>query len=202
MDVGVSPRFLLRTAFERRRKEVQMAELDNVRTVIERVLPPLGLELVDVELVGSGRARTLRVFLEGPAGVDLDVLTAASEPVSVALDAADVPAGPYTLEVSSPGLERPLRRPGDFVRFVGTTVSLKSRDAVSGARRHRGVLVEADDESVVLDVDGEVRHFRYEGITQARTVFEWGHPSKPGHGKGRPKGEGKRNQILAEERSG
>jgi len=100
---------------------------------------------------------------------------------------------------------------------VGTTISLKSRDVVFGARRHRGVLVEAGDDEVVVEVDGEARRFPYTGISQARTVFEWGPPrksetgksgtgksgtGKPGHGKGRPKGEGKREKILAEERSG
>ena len=117
------------------------------------------------------------------------------------VDAGDVLAGQYTLEVSSPGLERPLRRPGDFARFVGTTISLKSRDAVSGARRHRGVLVEAGDDEVVVEVDGEARRFPYAGISQAKTVFEWGPPEKPGHGKGR-KGGGKGEKVLAEERSG
>jgi ribosome maturation factor RimP len=203
-----------------------MADLEAVRAAVEHVLPPLGLELVDVELVGSGRARTLRLFVDRPPGagvspempgVDLEALAAASEPLSTALDAADVLAGPYTLEVSSPGVERPLRRPGDFARFVGQVISLKSREAVSGARRHRGVLVEASDDEVVIEVDGEARRFPYPGITQARTVFEWGPTGKsgtgkPGHGKGRPKaqgggavprsGGGKRDKILAQERSG
>lgn len=193
-----------------------MADLEAVRAAVEHVFPPLGLELVDVELVGSGRARTLRLFVDRPTGVDLEALAAASEPVSTALDAADVLAGPYTLEVSSPGVERPLRRPGDFARFVGQVISLKSREAVSGARRHRGVLVEAGDDEVVVEVDGEPRRFTYSGITQARTVLEWGPTAKsgtgkPGHGKGGPKaqgggavprsGGGKREKILAEERS-
>jgi len=219
-----------------------MADLEAVRAAVEHVFPPLGLELVDVELVGSGRARTLRLFVDRPpggagvspemtagagvspemTGVDLEALAAASEPVSTALDAADVLAGSYTLEVSSPGVERPLRRPGDFARFVGQVISLKSRQAVSGARRHRGVLVEAGDDGVVVEVDGEARRFSYPGISQARTVFEWGPAEKPGHGKpghgkpgqgkGGPKaqgggavprsGGGKREKILAEERSG
>jgi ribosome maturation factor RimP len=163
-----------------------VADLEAVRGAAEPVLARLGLELVDVEMVGSGRARTLRLAVDRPDGVDLDALAQASTPVSVALDEAAALAGPYTLEVSSPGLERPLRRPADFSRFVGTTITLKSHEPVSGARRHRGRLLEADEHGVALDVDGERRCFPYEGIASARTVFEWGPAEKPKPGtKGR-----------------
>ena len=145
----------------------------------EPVLSSLGLELVDVEVVGSGRARTLRLNVDRDGGIDLDTLAEANRPVSDALDAVDALPGPYTLELSSPGLERPLRRPAEFRRFVGTTVSVKTHDTVSGARRHRGLLVDADDGGIALEVDGEQRRFPYEGIASARTVFEWGPAPKP-----------------------
>ncbi len=162
-----------------------MADLEAVRAAAEPVLAGLGLHLVDVEVVGSGRARTLRLSVDRPDGVDLDALAAASHPVSAALDAADALVGPYNLEVSSPGLERPLRRHSDFRRFVGTTISIKSHEPVSGARRHRGLLTEADDGGVVLEVDGESRRFSYGDIAGARTVFEWGPAPKPGQ-RGKP----------------
>ena len=100
-------------------------------------------------------------------------------PCPHALDAVEALSGPYTLELSSPGLERPLRRPADFRRFVGTTISVKSHDPVDGARRHRGLLVEADDGGIVLEVDGQHRRFSYDAIASARTVFEWGPAPKP-----------------------
>jgi ribosome maturation factor RimP len=142
-------------------------------------LSSLGLELVDVEVVGSGRARTLRLSIDREGGVDLDALAEANGPVSDALDAADAVAGPYTLELSSPGLERPLRRPSDFRRFVDTTISVKSHDPVDGARRHRGLLLEADEVGIALEVDGRHRRFSYDAIASARTVFEWGPAPKP-----------------------
>jgi ribosome maturation factor RimP len=158
-----------------------MASLEDVRALAERVLVPLGLELVEIELVGAGRGRTLRLVVDrGPGGIDLDALTAASEAVSPVLDAAGAVSGPYNLEVSSPGLERALRRPSEFARFVGTTVSVKTHEAIDGARRHRGRLVEAGDEGVTLEVDGTPRHFPYDAIAAARTVFEWGPAPKPG----------------------
>ncbi|HZI37794.1 MAG TPA: ribosome maturation factor RimP [Acidimicrobiia bacterium] len=156
-----------------------MADHNAVRAAAEPVLSSLGLELVDVEIVGSGRARTLRLTVDREGGIDLDTLAEANRPVVNALDAVEALSGPYTLELSSPGLERPLRSPADFRRFVGTTISVKSHDVVAGARRHRGVLAEADDDGIALEVDGEHRRFSYDAIASARTVFEWGPAPKP-----------------------
>lgn len=156
-----------------------MADQNAVRAAAEPVLSSLGLELVDVEIVGSGRARTLRLTVDREGGIDLDTLAQANRPVVDALDAVEALSGPYTLELSSPGLERPLRRPAEFRRFVGTTISVKSHDVVAGARRHRGLLAEADDDGIALEVDGEHRRFSYDAIASARTVFEWGPAPKP-----------------------
>jgi len=156
-----------------------VANQDALRAAAEPILASLGLELVDVEVVGSGRARVLRLTIDRDGGVDLDTLAEANRPVSDALDAADALTGPYTLELSSPGVERPLRRPPEFRRFVGTTVSVKSHDPVDGARRHRGLLVEVDDAGIALEVDGRHRRFAYDAIASARTVFEWGPSPKP-----------------------
>jgi ribosome maturation factor RimP len=156
-----------------------VADQNAVRAAAEPVLSSLGLELVDVEIVGSGRARTLRLTVDREGGIDLDTLAQANRPVVNALDAVEALSGPYTLELSSPGLERPLRRPAEFRRFVGTTISVKSHDVVAGARRHRGLLAEADDDGIALEVDGEHRRFSYDAIASARTVFEWGPAPKP-----------------------
>ncbi|HZP31428.1 MAG TPA: ribosome maturation factor RimP [Acidimicrobiia bacterium] len=164
-----------------------------VADAVAPALADLGLELFDVELTGSGRARTLRVFVDRPAGddaaVDLDAITAATEALSPVLDhdprvAAALP-GPYTLEVSSPGLERPLRTPAHFRRAVGSTVSVKTRAPGGGPVRRRAVLVAADDAGVTVEVDGTTEHLAYDDILQARTVFEWGPAPKPGRARGR-----------------
>ncbi|HVW33322.1 MAG TPA: ribosome maturation factor RimP [Acidimicrobiia bacterium] len=156
-----------------------MADQSAVWVAAEPVLSSLGLELVDVEFEGSGRARTLRLSIDREGGVDLDTLAEANGPVSDALDAVDAVSGPYNLELSSPGVERPLRRPSDFRRFIGTPVSVKSHEPIAGARRHRGLLVVADDEGIGLEVDGQARRFPYDAIASARTVFEWGPAPKP-----------------------
>lgn len=164
-----------------------MIELETVRQAVEPVVARLGLELVDIELVSAGRARTLRVTIDRDGGVDLDAIAGATEAVSPALDAIDPLPGTYTLEVSSPGVERSLRRPDEFRRFAGTAITLKTHEPVAGSRRLRGLLEAADDDGIELAVDGTRHHLRYDEIAQARTVFEWGSGPKPGRPGGRPK---------------
>jgi ribosome maturation factor RimP len=147
-------------------------ERETILAAIEPVLATLGLEVFDVQLAGSGRASTVRVIVDRDGGVDLDAITAASERIQPALD----DLGPYALEVSSPGLERPLHRPEHFRRAVGETVSVKVRDADGEVRRVRGDLVSTDERGVTVDAgdtnSGE--HVDYDQIIKARTVFEWG----------------------------
>ncbi|MGH9026627.1 MAG: ribosome maturation factor RimP [Acidimicrobiia bacterium] len=157
-----------------------MSQPDAVASVIEPVLAARGLELVDVEVKGSGRARTLRVVVDRDGGVDLDGLSAASEVISPLLDGIGDSgvSGSYTLEVTSPGLERSLRRPDHFRRAVGEKVVVKTADPEP--LRHRGTLIAADDSGIDVTVDGATVHLSYDAIRDARTVFEWGPQPKPG----------------------
>jgi ribosome maturation factor RimP len=170
-----------------------VVEVETVRDAVEPVVARLGLELVDIEVVGAGRGRTLRVTVDRDGGIDLDGITAATQAVSPVIDDIAVLDGTFTLEVSSPGVERPLRRPEEFRRFVGTTITLKTHEPVEGTRRLRGPLTAADDEGIEIDVDGTSHRLVYEAVAQARTVFEWGPAPKPGGPKpvgkatGRPK---------------
>jgi ribosome maturation factor RimP len=166
-----------------------------VATAISPVLARLGLELFDVELAAGGGSRTLRVLVRrdtAAGGLDLDAVAAASEALSAVLDTdpavAEALPGPYTLEVSSPGLERPLRRPAHFAGAVGERVSVKTRTADGGLRR-RGVVLTADDAAVEIDFDGAHERLTYDEIVQARTVFEWGTPRRPKRARGKKKQE-------------
>ena len=173
-----------------------MPERETIVAAIEPVLATLGLEVFDVQLTGSGRARTVRVIVDRDGGVDLDAITGASERVQPALDALD-DLGPYALEVSSPGLERPLRRPEHFRRAVGETVSVKLRDADGEVRRLRGDLVSTDERGVTVATadtnSGE--HVDFDQIIKARTVFEWGGAPKPD--KRAKKNEKKKQKEVA-----
>ena len=166
---------------------------EDLRRAVEPVVATLGLDLYDVELAGSGGHRVLRVVIDRPAGddrgIDLDAITAATEALSPALDhdaaVAESLRGAYTLEVSSPGLERALREPRHFQRALGSTISLKTGEGDEAIRR-RGVLVAADDGGFDLELsDGSRERVAYADVVQARTVFEWGPKEKPGSGKKR-----------------
>ena len=160
-----------------------MSVTDRVHDVVATPLATSGLELVDVEHTGA----ILRVTVDRPGGVDLDTISDATRLVSDALDRADVVPGRYVLEVSSPGVERPLRTPDHFRRFVGTTVAVRTRPGTNGDRRIEGELEAADDEGVVV----AGRRLAYDEIERARTVFVWEPAAKPGKsakgGKGKSK---------------
>jgi ribosome maturation factor RimP len=160
-----------------------MVDVDTIVQILAPAVTDLGLDLYDVDVTGSGRARILRVMVDREGGVDLEAIAAATQAVSPLLDAPPldaVIAGPYALEVSSPGLERPLRTPAHYERAVGETVSVKTRagddhGAQHGTRRVRGVLAAADDAGFELTLDdGSALRVAYGDVTQAHTVFEWG----------------------------
>ncbi len=167
--------------------------IEAVERALSAVLARRGYELFDVTLTGQGKSRVLRVAIDREGGVDLDAITDATEAVSEVLDLEEslVP-GPYTLEVSSPGVERALRRPVHFRRALGETVTVRTHEGDGGAQRVRGVLTSADDGSdggIVLHVDDHEERIPYSRIEAARTVFEWGPKPKPG----RPGKHTKRN---------
>lgn len=163
-----------------------MATTDTVRALVVPLLDSRGVDLYDVELTGG----TLRVLVDREGGVDLDALGEISTTISGALDASDPVPGGYTLEVSSPGLERPLRTPQHFAAVVGQRVSVKTRPGVEGERRIDGELVVAGEHEFVVAADGGDRTLAYADVERARTVFEWGGAPKPGGPKRKGKGKG------------
>jgi ribosome maturation factor RimP len=153
--------------------------------LLEGPLAEAQFELVDVECLGLGTAgATVRVFVElaqdHPVGgrIDLDQVSQATAVVDALLEADDVVGGRFTLEVSSPGLERPLRTPEHFRRAVGSMVRIKTQPGTPGERRVEGRLDEASTDS-----DGSVRvggrTIAYADIESARIVVAWGPPPKP-----------------------
>ena len=148
-------------------------------TTIRPLLAPLGLELYDVEF----SAGTLNVVVNRAGGVDLESLTKANRVISEWLDANDPIAGRFTLDVSSPGLERRLRTPEHFKSAVGEVVTLRELRGSEPTRRLEGTVVDSNDTTVSLD-DRElgVVVINLDAIERARTVFEWG-ATKPASNK-------------------
>jgi ribosome maturation factor RimP len=167
-----------------------MALVDRVTEVVTPVVNDLGVELVDVEHKGA----VLRVVVDQAGGIGLDRVAEVTKAVSTALDDADPLPGHYTLEVSSPGLERPLRTPEHFARAVGQKVSMKTKPVYEGERRLVGVLAESGEHEVVIDAEGiGTVSVPFQDIDKARTVFDWGPAPKPG--KGSKPGAAKRSAV-------
>lgn len=123
---------------------------------LEKLAPEHGVDIVDVELAGATKAPCVRVRIEGAEGeaLSLDEVTAHTAWVSEVVEAIDPVSGSYTLEVSTPGIDRPLRRPSDFQRFVGERCELTTT-ATEGRRRFKGAIMTADDDAVTLELEGE-----------------------------------------------
>ena len=146
----------------------------DLEALVGPVVAAAGMELVEVSFGRQAGRRVLRVTVDREGGVDLDAIAGVSERLSRRLDVEGFDPGSYTLEVSSPGVERPLRRPQDFVRKVGEKVKVRTSKPVEGSRTHTGTLVEADEDGVTIATEAGPRRVYYGGIRSARTVFEWG----------------------------
>ncbi|MGQ9635201.1 MAG: ribosome maturation factor RimP [Bryobacteraceae bacterium] len=149
--------------------------IEKVRQIAERVAQREGLEIVEVEFSGSGRNRVLRIFIDKPGGVTHSDCEFISQQVGTILDVEDaVPGGSYTLEVSSPGLERKLSRPEDFVRFQGRKVKILLREPVENRRHWEGVLAGFGEGSLTLEAaGGRTVSFSLQQIQRANLKFEW-----------------------------
>jgi ribosome maturation factor RimP len=146
----------------------------DVEGAIRPVVESEGLELVEVSF-GRGPDRgLLKVTVDRDGGVDLDTIGHVSERISRRLDLEGFDPGPYALEVSSPGLERPLRRPDEFEKRVGEKVKVKLARPVEGSRSVTGSIVEAGPREVRIATEDGERTVSFDDIASARTVFEWG----------------------------
>lgn len=128
------------------------------------------MEIVTVELVGSRKAPTIRVFLDCEGGVGFDELSSAQEWVNAVMDELDPFPGAYTLEVSSPGIDRPLRTLEHFTRFEGEKAQIVLREPHEGRAKWVGILSGVEDDFVLLSVDGLVERLPYDDIKKAHII--------------------------------
>jgi len=169
--VGISEREASVARLKGRELDEQIARL------VEPMLTVEGYELVDVEVVGSGPRTILRLFIDKAGGVTIDDCASVSEAVDAILDVEDPFESAYTLEVSSPGLDRPLRKPADFERYAGRKVRIKTYGPVEGAGARKvfpGVLVGLAGSVVTVDVDGTRFEVPLDAIAKANLDWEPG----------------------------
>jgi ribosome maturation factor RimP len=139
--------------------------------IIDHDIP--GVELVQVELAGGQKQRVVRLYIDHLEGVSHDLCGRVSDTVGRALDDIDAIGGPYTLEVSSPGLERPLRKLGHFQAQLGKNVCVKTRVPIEGTKVWRGTLVEATVDGVLVDDAGKMARIPLDQISSAHLVYEF-----------------------------
>lgn len=146
------------------------ARRDRLVELLTPVIADAGLDLEDLEIVPAGRRRLLRVVVDRDGGVSLDDVAEVSQGVSSALDSSEaMGSAAYVLEVTSPGVDRPLTQPRHWRRAAGRLVTVPTDDG----GRLTGRVVRAEDDSVVLDVDGDERHLEFAAIGTGRVQVEF-----------------------------
>jgi ribosome maturation factor RimP len=134
-----------------------------------------GMEVVDVELrpEGSRRGRVLRLYLDKHGGPNIDELGRVSRQLSELLDTQDIVEGSYTLEVSSPGINRPLKKPEHFQRFIGKRVRVRTGDMIEGRRSFLGILKEVTGEKIRVEVEGKQYDIPFSMIEKSNYEHDW-----------------------------
>ena len=143
---------------------------EELQNLLIPTIEGLGYELMDLEAKLSGGSGVLRVFIDKPEGIGVEDCEKVSLAVSALLDVEDPVQGHYDLEVSSPGLDRKLKKPEHFQRFEGEIIKVQMRFPIEGRRRFRGILVSSDEENIVVEVDGESHRLSMAALDIARLV--------------------------------
>lgn len=148
--------------------------MSNIWSIIEPVVEGMGYEVVDIEYRPHPTDGLLRVYIDGPKGIVLEDCTAVSHQLSSVLDVEDPVPGQFNLEISSPGLDRPLRKVVDFQRFAGSRVKIKlTVPTLEGQRNFTGELKGVENDEVILEMDGETHYLALDTIDKARIVPQY-----------------------------
>lgn len=171
---------------------MQADTIQRIWSQVESIAAEEGLEVVDIELHREGHGNTLRVYLDraGGGGVDLDALTRASRQLGDLLDVYDFIAGPYNLEVSSPGVNRRLRLPDQFRRYIGQKVRARTHAPINGRRSFLGTLRAVEQEGILIADDAREDFVPFDAIAHANYEFDFGAKRIP------PKGGARRQHAT------
>jgi ribosome maturation factor RimP len=147
--------------------------ISNIKELLEPILFEKRLELFDIEFKGQGQKGVLRVFIDKDEGVTIDDCTQISRELGTLLEVHDVIPGSYTLEISSPGLTRPLKKPSDYIRFKGKTVKIKTIEDIEDKKVFKGKLLDFIDETVSLETNGTNYLIPYNKIEKANLELDF-----------------------------
>jgi ribosome maturation factor RimP len=146
---------------------------ERLQAIIEPAVTALGYELVGVEYLSQGRHSVLRIYIDKEDGVTVDDCARVSHQVSGALDVEDPVKGQYTLEVSSPGLDRPLFTIEHYRRFAGESAEIRLAAPRDGRRKFKGTLRGVEGDTVIIEVEGEAVPLPLDEIEKAHLVHQW-----------------------------
>ncbi|MDX1348465.1 MAG: ribosome maturation factor RimP [Thiomicrorhabdus chilensis] len=144
-----------------------------LESLLKPTIESMGFELWAVEYMPAGRHSTLRLFVDKESGITVDDCADISRQVSAVLDVEDPIDAAYNLEVSSPGLDRPLIKPEHFKRYQGKTVRVRAATAILGRKKFKGPMTQVSDEGIVVEVDGELYEIPFDLIDKANLVAEF-----------------------------
>jgi len=144
-----------------------------LQAIIEPAVTALGYELVGIEYMSQGKHSVLRIYIDHENGISVDDCADVSHQVSAVLDVEDPITGLYTLEVSSPGLDRPLFSEAHYQRYLGQLAEIRLRSPLEGRRRFKGRLQAVQDGQVMIEVDGVEYSISLDNIEKANLVHEW-----------------------------
>lgn len=148
----------------------KIAQLETIENFVRPVVESLGYRLVERELAVDAGRMILRIYIDKDGGVTLDDCSTVSRNLSAQLDVEDPIPGKYDLEVSSPGIERPLRYLEDFERFKGETITLRTHEPINGRQNYRGTLTQVDAQYIVMTIDGADFTIPFSALLKARVI--------------------------------
>ncbi len=153
-----------------------MSRVNTIEDILEPAIKAMGFELVACELSQHRHGGVLRVFVDGQNGITLDDCAAISRQISVVLDVEDPIAGRYNLEVSSPGLDRPLTRLEHYMRYIGRRAKLRFRIPRDGQRNFAGIIVAVKDSVILLELEKSKLEVPFSDIEKANLIADFNQP--------------------------
>jgi len=152
---------------------IKASIVQKVTQIADPIILEEGLELVDVEYLKAGKNWILRVYIDKPGGVNLDDCQNLSRQLSDLIDINETIATPFTLEVSSPGLDRPLKKVEDYIRFIGKKARIQTFTQIEGQKKFTGIIKSANDSAVTIVAENAVREIPMGKISKARLEIEF-----------------------------